>query len=251
LWVAFVLARHAAVDVTLATVMAQCEVESRVIEFLARHFGQFSTDQMTRFVEELRAAPPRVGVAQAVHTEHGGTRWIVREIQRAQLRTPGDEAQAILRARECLDVLGATAWVDETIAAAGGTAAGLLAYIGQTEPYYEMLQRIAVATPAELQIQAATIITAIEMSTNLVVQRVIPNVERVRRREMETLARLAMLESASAYQHEGQTGLQSVLDPFGKGPLVFHPTDGGFELRSSLADHGYSGSLVFLTAKDR
>src|SRR5262249_32376482 len=134
---------------------------------------------------------------------------------------------------------GPEAWADKTITAAGGTTAGLIEYIGQTAPYYELLQRLAVATPAELRIEAANISFAVDNSTNLVVQRVLPNLERARRREMETLARLAMLKAANAFQREGPLGLQRVRDPFGNGPLTYHPTDAGFELRSALADYGY------------
>jgi serine/threonine protein kinase len=248
----FVLARHAAIDGTLVTIMAQCEVESKVVEYLAQCFEQFPLDQMIRLTEELRAAPPRVDVARGAQTEQGGTRWIIREIQRAQLKTPGDEATAILRVRASLaEWIGPGAWADQTIAAAGDTSAGLIAYIRQTAPYYELLQRVAVATPGELRVEATNVAAAIERSTNHVVQRILPNLERARRREMETLARLAMLEAASAFRRKGQAGLQSVRDPFGNGPLAYRPTDAGFELRSALADHGFNGSLDFLTGKVR
>src|SRR5262249_8149137 len=100
---------------------------------------------------------------------------------------------------------------------------------------------------AELQIEAINIAAAIEKSTNHVVQRILPNIERARRREMETLARLAMLEAASAFRRVGQAGLQDVRDPFGNGPFAYHLTDAGFELRSALADYGYNGALVFVT----
>jgi hypothetical protein len=248
----FVLGRHAAVAGTLAAVMAQVEVESRIMDFVAQHFGQFPSDVMTRFAADLRTAPARVDVARGAHAEQSGPQWVVREIQKAQIESAGDERKAMLRAREILEEwLGPGAWTDQVIAATGGTIAGVIAYIRQTAPYYESLQRIATAAPANLQIETVNAARAIENSTNLVVQRILPNLERARRREMEAVARLAMLEAANLYLREGRTGLLTVRDPFGNGPLAHRPIAAGFELRSVLSDYGYDGSLAFVTVKGR
>jgi serine/threonine protein kinase len=249
----FVLGRHAAVDGSLVAVMAQIEVESRIIEFVAQHFGSFPSDVMTRFAEELRTAPARVDVARGARTEQsGGAQWLAREIQKAQIESAGDEKKAMMRGREILvEYFSPEPWAERVIAAAGGTIAGLIGYIRQTAPYYESLHRIATATPANLRIETMDIARAIENSTNLVVQRILPNLERARRREMEAVARLAMLEAANLYMREGRAGLATVRDPFGNGPLAHRPIDTGFELRSALSDYGYNGSLAFVTVKGR
>jgi hypothetical protein len=39
--------------------------------------------------------------------------------------------------------------------------------------------------------------------------------------------------------------LQSISDPFGRGPFEFLRREDGFELRSKLADHGYKGRGLF------
>jgi len=152
--------------------------------------------------------------------------------------------KAILRIRDVLvDWIGPDA--DQAIAAAGGNSTGMVAYIAETRAYYDLLQRAAIAGPDDLKIEAKKVAGAVEGSTNVIVQRILPNVERARRREMEALAQLAMLEAALAYVQRGDVGLQSIPDPFGHGAFAFLRREGGFELRSKLADHGYRGNALF------
>jgi hypothetical protein len=243
----FILGRHAAVDGRLVTVMAQTEVESRIAEFVAQHFGNFPPETLTAFIDELRSAPARAGVARAMREERGSAQWLIREIQTAQFES---EAKAILRVRDVLaDWLGTDAEADQALADAGGTSSGMIAYISETQTSYDLLQRAAIATPADLKLETTKIAVAVEESDNLIVQRILPNVERARRREMEALARLAMLDAAGALLRAGHGGVQSVRDPFGNSPLQYLPAEAGFELRSALADFGYNGSLVFVTSR--
>src|SRR6185369_1055272 len=63
-----------------------------------------------------------------------------------------------------------------------------------------------------------------------------------RGREFKAEAQLAMVHAAVEYRLRGETGLKSVMDPFGNGPFgcrrfAFKGADRGFELKSA-----YTGS---------
>jgi hypothetical protein len=135
---------------------------------------------------------------------------------------------------------------EKIVQAAGNTSAGVIAYTREVIPFYGIMQSLATAPPQSLANETERAFVLFEGSTNLLVQTIIPNVGKARRYEIETLARLAMLQAAVAYKKNGMTGLNSVRDPFGESAFELHPVERGFELRSKLNQYGLSGVLMFV-----
>ena len=121
----------------------------------------------------------------------------------------------------------------------------MIAYIKEAIPAFDVMQKIAVASPENLAAETENAAKLVEGNSNLVVEGFVPNVANARKRELETLARLAMLKAAVAYRQNGVGGLQSVRDPYGDGPFESHRVERGLELRSKLSQFGLNGSLVF------
>ena len=84
-----------------------------------------------------------------------------------------------------------------------------------------------------------------ESSTNLLATYLIPNVTRARSKELEAIARLAMLQAAIAYKTGGDAAFRRIQDPFGEGPFERNGGDDRFELRSKLAVQNAKASMDF------
>ena len=243
------LARHAAADGALPVVMLQHAVESQMVEFVAENFQRFAPDVLSRLQQRTENAPPQHNVSHALEFErkaHG--EWLIGRVQAALAGSDGDESKVLVAVRELFHQrLGwDRKFTDEIIQAAGGTSAGMIAYTKEVIPAYDVMRNMAAASPENLVADAERTIMLIQQNSNLLVRAMTLNVCRARSRELETLARLAMLQAGVAYKKNGPAGLKTVRDPFGDGPFEMCPVDRGLELRSKLIQFGLNGSLVFV-----
>ena len=242
----FILGRNIGVNGDLVSVMIQAGFERDLVEFVGENCFRFTPETLAMLSKGIEDSPERNNVSQAISTEKiGFADWIIRQEEGLRVAAGGDEQKALAAITELLRSCVADE-AEKIVQAAGNTSAGVIAYTRGVIPVYGILQSLASASPQNLAGETKQAATLIEGSTNLLARLMIPNVGKARGREIETLARLAMLRAAVAYRHRGMAGLNSVRDPFGDGPFELHRVEGGFELRSKLNQFGLDGQLVFV-----
>ena len=243
------LGRHSAINGALVQVMIGLAVEDMVVSFIAGNLHQFTPATLRELGAALDAAPKRITIAGAVKTERAAFyEWMLGKVESFRAAHPGDDGKALEEFRELMrrDIDGGSAdTANRIIDAAGGTSAGLLSYIKQIAPIYDAMDKVVTA-PHDVADQRFEDFTAMKSeSTNLLANLFIPNITRARAKELESIARLAMLRAAIAYKTGGDAAFQQVRDPFGDGPFERAGDEEGFELRSKLAVQKTKGSMDF------
>ena len=185
------------------------------------------------------------------------------ELQKAY---PGDDAKVMAGFRECgivtaWEAFGYTNFWPQLVAASGGTSEGVLKLVRETEPLFPRLADILALPQAEYETQAKQFLTEIHKSQNpfftgfdflltgwpLLGQQKL----QIRATEFRDQAQLAMVHAAAEYKLHGESGLKSVMDPFGNGPFafqrfVFKGVDRGFELKSAYAGADAPFVMIFV-----
>jgi hypothetical protein len=262
---AFVLGRNVSRDGTLIGALVQYACEAIVYGTMAENFGQFSPETLQQLVEGFDAAPARGSMATTMMTAKTlDPDWLVNKIQKLQQENPGNDAKVMeaIRDNDELqdflvynhDELGkrdTNIW-QQIVTASGGTSGGLLKLVRDWEPLYSRLAKIMTLPLPEYQDQIQAFAAEIQGSQNPLVQAHFPDPLRPRPREFKIQAWQAMVRAAVAYKLHGESGLQSVMDPFGNGPFafqrfVFEGVDRGFELKSAYNDgQSFPCALIFV-----
>ena len=259
---AFVLGRNVSRDGTLIGALVQDANEAIVYATVAGNFGQFSPETLKQLVDGFDAAPPRGTVATAIMTEKlNHVDWLVSKIRKIQEVNPGNDAK-VLAAIPKDDELGILGQYDDegkqktnfwqrVFVAAGGTSDGILKLIQESEPLYLRLVKITTLPRPEYEDQIQKFATEIQKSQNPFVQLLFVDPLKPRVKEFVVQARLAIVHAAVEYKLHGESGLKSVMDPFGNGPFtfrrfMFEGVDRGFELKSAYAGFGYPCAIIFV-----
>ena len=246
---AFVLGRNVSRDGTLIGALVQDVNAAIVFSTVAQNFGQFSTETLKQLVDGFDAAPARGSVAAAIMTEKlSQPDWLANKIRKLQQENPGNDSKVMEAIRED-DELQAFDYFDDEgkrvtnnwqhiVIASGGTSDGLLKLVRDMKPLYPRLARIMTLPQSECEDQIQKFHAEIQKSQNPLVQVFFTNPLGPRRREFREQAEQAMVRAAVEYKLHGESGLKSVMDPFGKGPFafqrfVFEGVDRGFELKSA------------------
>ena len=243
------LSRRSAIDGALVQVMIGLSVEDLVVSFIAANLHQFTPAALRELSTAFDAAPQRITIADAVKTERVAFyEWMLGKVESFRAAHPGDDGKAIEEFRELMrrDIDGGSdGSADRIIAAAGGTSTGLLSYIKQIAPIYDAMDKVTSA-PHDVADQRFEDFAAMKSdTTNLLANLLLPNITRARAKELESIARLAMLRAAIAYKTGGDAAFQQIRDPFGDGPFERAGDEDGFELRSKLAVQKTKGSMDF------
>jgi hypothetical protein len=124
--------------------------------------------------------------------------------------------------------------------------------VHELDPLYPRLARIMTLPLPEYEDQIQKFDAEIQKSQNPFVGLVLHKYFlRINMKEFRSQAQLAMVRAAVEYKLHGESGLKSVMDPFGKGPFafqrfVFEGVDRGFELTSAYTGLGYPCALIFV-----
>jgi len=250
------LARLTGRDATLVSTMIGISMESLAQDFLAKNMHRFPRETLMELEQSLRTLPPRSTVQTAMNFEKAAfLDWMRERFNQIRTNHPADEIGALKEIRELLrQILGDDGSDDSDVSrliqAAGGTSAGLVTYFKQAEPLYDAIQPLATASPETLAREIDRLAEIKEKGTNLIGQLLLPNVGKARSKELEIMARDAMVRAALAYRLRGEKGLNEVPDPFGQGPFVLKRLDpaqglSGFELKSGLEEFGLKGKMSF------
>jgi hypothetical protein len=260
---AFALARNASRDGTLISALVQIAGENAVCATVAENFYQFSPSGLKALLEGIDSAPPRGTVAECIRLEKAFfLDWFLGRITDLQKQFPGDDAKVMAGLHEIfagvLDVPseGQAAqdrpdhW-PEVLQASRGTSTGLIKLLREEEPLYARAERILSLPPAEYEQQIKPFTTEVERSRNPFVSLTFPAIAKCRPKEFAAQAALAMVRAAVAHKTNGETGLATVKDPVGAGPLryqrfVFEGVDRGFKLQSAYDGRGFPEVLIFV-----
>jgi hypothetical protein len=263
----FVLGRNAASDGLLISALVQFAIEALDYGTIANHFGEFSPETFPQLVDGFDAAPARHTMAACIPTEISAFYdWQLRKIQELQKAHPNDDAKVMAGFHDCgvvsaMDFVGYTNYWPRLVAASGGTSEGVLKLLREEEPLFSRMARIMALPPPEYETQAKQFLADIHESPNpfigvfnLYFTGFVlgggPNIQ-VREREFRVQAQLAMVHAAAEYKLHGESGLKSVMDPFGNGPFgfqrfVFKGVDRGFELKSAYAGADAPFAMIFV-----
>ena len=251
-----VLGRNAGKDGTLVGTMIGIAVEGLINDFVAKNFYRFTPPALLAFRAIVDNAPRAHTVKQAMGVERAAfLEWFINKFEEIQLANT-DKTVAMEKARALLtsNLERDDEQVDKIFADAGNTVSGLVSSFRSLEPIYQLMQETASVPPDKLKESSSQLRSLIQTHTNTIAQLIIPNLERARAREMEHIARTAMVRAAIALRLEGEDGFQKVKDPFGTGPLVLRrlPTDSGevgFELDTRLSEVRTNVSVKFFEDK--
>jgi hypothetical protein len=251
---AFVLGRNVSRDGTLIGALVQDANAAIVYSTVTGNFGQFSPETLKQLVDGFDAAPAQGTVAAAMATEKlVGPDWLTDKIRELQQENPGNDTKVMESIHADLDRCGfdfelhgehgekrdTNVW-QRIFVASGGTSDGLLKLVRDMEPLYPRLARIMTLPQPECEDQIQKFAAEVQKSQNPLVPVAfpIPNPLQLRHREFRSQLQLAMVRAAVEYKLHGESGLKSVMDPWGKGPFafqrfVFDGVDRGFELKSA------------------
>jgi hypothetical protein len=264
---AFVLGRNAANDGLLISALVQFAIEALDCGTVAQHFGEFPAETLRQLVEGFDAAPARHTMADCVPTEkYGFYDWQISKILELQKAHPKDNAKVMAGFREsgvvtAMEFVGYTNFWPRLVAASGGTSDGVLRLLREEEPLLSRVAMIMALPPPEYETQANQFLADIRGSPNPFITALDlyfsglalgggPKFQ-VRAREFRAQAQLAMVQAAVEYRLHGESGLKSVMDPFGNGPFgfkrfMFGGVDRGFELKSASAGADAPFVMIFV-----
>ena len=255
---AYTLARNGSRDNSMIAVLVQFASEAIVNSTVAANFGRFSPETLKALVDGFDAAPPRGTVANAVATTeaHCFSDWMEARIPELRKAYPDDDASVLDSFRSVFEDSGDGGQPDTNtwptiVKASGGTSAGFLELTREMQPTYSRIATIMALPKPEYDDQINRFYADLQNTSNPVMKCVLPDFRKARSREFSALTDSAMVRAAVEYKLNGETGLQSVKDPYGNGPFqfqrfVFQGVDRGFELKSAYAGRGYPEAMIFV-----
>jgi hypothetical protein len=255
---AFVLGRNIASHPILIGALVQDAMESITYSTVAEHFSEFSPESLKQFVDGFDAAPARHTMADCMPSEKSMYDWLLRTIQELQKAYPNNDAKVMAGFRESgyaglVDFTGDTNFWQQITVASGRTGEGLLKLAREMEPLFPRLTKIMALPQPEYEVQLKQLLADTRESQNpfsidylLLWQKI-----HFRLPEFRAQAQLAMVHAAAEYKLHGESGLKTVMDPFGNGPFgfqrfVFKCVDRGFELKSAYAGAEAPFAMIFV-----
>jgi hypothetical protein len=159
------------------------------------------------------------------------------------------------------DFAGCTNFWPRLVAASGGTSDGILKLLHEEQLLIPRVTRIMALPQPEYETESKKFLADIHESQNpffpalnlYFTGLILGGGQKlqVRPREFRVQAQLAMVHAAVEYKLRGESGLKSVMDPFGNGPFsfrrfVFNGVDRGFELKSAYAGVDAPFVMIFV-----
>lgn len=249
------LGRNVSQDKITISGLVQFAMEAIVYNAVAENFGQFTPSSLKQLVDGINQAPARGSMAACIQTERQTFHdWFLNKINDLQKANPGndDKVMAIIHQflNEDQDKSETNQWAN-VVKASGGTSEGLKKLIRETEPFYARLGNIMALPVQDYEIQMKQFNTDVQQSQNPVVRWIFAAFEKCRNREFRIQVYEAMVKAAIACKLQGESGLQSVIDPYSKAPFafqrfVFEGVDRGFQLKSTFIYDKSEFALIFV-----
>lgn len=266
---AFVLARNASRDGTIIGAMVQDAIEAIVFATVAQNFGQFSPETLQQLQGGFDAAPaPGTMAATIMTAEFNLSRWCADQVRQLQQQNPGNEEKVLSGIRGFFEPLAdassriflgtplETNLCQRLLNAAGGTSDGIVKLFGEMDPLYPRLAEIMALPQKDYEGRMKEFDAQIQSSPNPLLPLFLQRLAHVRAREFRIEAQRAMVQAAIQYKLHGESGFNTIKDPFGDGPLafqrfVFKGRDRGFELKSAYAADSAPFALIFVETPGR
>jgi hypothetical protein len=187
--------------------------------------------------------------------------WVANKIRKLQQQNPENDAKVMAAIREdgefrYFENSGdegkpTTNFWQRVFVAAGGTSDGVLKLVRESEPPYLRLAKIMTLPLPDYEDQVQKFAAEIQKSQNPFVQALFLDPLRPRVKEFRMQAEQAMVHAAVEYKLHGESGLKSVMDPFGNGSFafqrfVFEGVDRGFKLESAYSFGKVPCGIIFV-----
>jgi hypothetical protein len=243
---AMTLARHVTQDGTLVVVLLGSSIEPSITETLARHLPTLDASMIKDLITRIHALPPGGSPAKAMKSEQRDMDWFVRQVQSAK---DLDQLLSLLSLVAASEGQGpqrqeqARALLKEC----GGTAEGVAKALDEIRPCFDQMAKMLELPLDQFDNECKR--EESKRAGNPLFNKLFGSFPKIRRSQARTEVRRALLEAALAVQLDGPDGLKKVPDPVSSGPFEYVAFDGGFELRSKLAQS--DGKPVTLTVGRR
>jgi hypothetical protein len=249
----FTLGRNVASgNIFLVSPLVEYAIVGMHYETIAQNFGQFSAETLKQLVEGFDAAPAPHTIAASVPSERALGDWFLRKTQELQNAHPNEDAKVMAEIEKM--ILGWTSDTNfwkEIVAASGGTSQGIIKLSHEADPLVQRHAEIMALPEPEYEIQSKQFFADCLKSKNPFLIKSASGWQRIRPKEFKAQAQQAMLRAAVAYRINGESGLKSVMDPFGNAPFAFRRftfkgVDRGFELKSAYAGADAPFTMIFV-----
>ena len=264
---ALALGRNAARDGTLISALVQVAVENTFCSTVAENFYQLPPESLKQLADGLATAPTRRTMASCLPLEKAiFVDWLRTKIEEF-LSQPGANENIVMNkigrllfgmfSQETNERAGGGSpeflqfWAHVLNSSTGSASERLLKWLEEAEPFYQRAAIIMALPQPEYEGQIKQLRTDIQKASNPVLTFAFPDIEKARVQEFAIEAQLAMVRAAWEYKLHGDAGLNSVQDPFGKGPFVIKRfllagKERGFELQSKYAGRGFQEVMIFV-----
>ncbi|MBL9170109.1 MAG: hypothetical protein JNN07_20410 [Verrucomicrobiales bacterium] len=253
---AFIEGRNLATDRILISALVQFAIENICMNAVVDNYHRFKPETLKEVMAGFAAAPARGSIADSISTERSSMYgWIL--VKLADLKAEAkNEPEMLEKAQALLQMIVSTPdqprpeWAKDVLAAAGGSMDGLMNYVKQLDPLYTELESILRLPYSQASVQIKQFNQKIENQPNLLAREFLGPFDRSLAKQFEAEVKLSMLRAAVAYTTQGETGLNSVIDPSTRLPFEFQPFSlngarRGFQLRAQFGFGDAPGVLIF------
>ncbi len=219
---AMTLGRHASLDGSLPSILADYAIERRLSETLALYLPRLDTRTMKDLKKRLDALPAGGSLATGVREEQIlETGWFVCKVKEAK-----DKKSALALLSQIWDREDGPALLEDC----GGTPPGVVKYTEELRSWYPLLAK-QMELPLD-QFEKEQERAAMKLAANPMYKRFVPGIIRCRWLQAQADVRRALLSAALAVQLDGRDTLKNHPDPVVGGPFEYVAFEGGFALRS-------------------
>jgi len=255
---AFVMGRNISSDGGLISALVQIATENTVCSTVAENYYQLSPETLKQLADGMDAAPARGTMVAAMASEKATAQdYMLNRILALRSKYPSNDVKVMKDVIGSTEGFGgdeeqsATNFVQQVIAASGGTSEGVIRLLHDMDTFYERITKIMTLPPSEVEGQIKQFHADVQNSTNPFVTLFLPALGNQRPKEFQIQVAEAMVRAAAEYKLHGEAGLRTVTDPCGVGPFVFQRfifggVDRGFELKSASVGVGYPVVMIFV-----
>ncbi|HEX7447057.1 MAG TPA: hypothetical protein VF306_05905 [Pirellulales bacterium] len=235
---ALTLGRHLAIDGAMPGLLAQLQLQTSAVQVAADNFDRFDRPSLMRLSKRLETLPPAVQAAPTIGImKETSLGWLRREIPRNGI--------------EAVKPAVLYGWFDKSDSELldellSGTQEEVLGRIADGERMYDLAAELLELPADQFDAAYESIMNEAEASGPLTAYWLRDTqVKRLRNREVESQAKLAMLRAALAIASGGVGALGQFPDPYGDGPFELSNGEEGFDLKSKLIVDQKSVQLRF------
>jgi hypothetical protein len=230
-----VLARHVRRDPIMVSLLVGYSLEGVATDLMAPYVPELKASY-TKALASYESLPAAANLQQSIAIEHKYMcEWAIKKLREEEQREKGAGLKlwrTFMDGPEIPDALKQLQSLDEVLKMADGLL-----------PVYDQIAKLLSLPNDQFDAQYPAFREKTK-AANPVAGVMLPAIDKVRAKEQQSQARVAMLLAAIAVAESGPEKLKELKDPFGTGPFEYRALDKGFELKSKLQYEGQPVTLM-------